>query len=67
MLITAFSLPAMCYLQLVQSQISQKVSEWVPWKKMLSEKAVSAVRERKVDKERDAIAEYLMVASGVQA
>ena len=66
-LLTPSSLPAMSYLQLVQPQVSQKAWEWVLWKKMLSEKAANAVRERKADKERDAIAEYLMAASGVQA
>ena len=66
-LLTPSSLPAMSYLQFVQSQVAQKAWEWVPWKKMLSDKAANAVRERKTDKGRDAVAEYLMVASGVQA
>ena len=49
-LLTPSSLPAMSYLQFVQSQVSQKAWEWVPWKKMRSDKAANAVRERKTDR-----------------
>ena len=65
--ITPASLPAMSLLQLVHNQAAQKTWDWLPWKKILSEKAATAVRGRKSDGERDAIAEYLMAASGVQS
>ena len=40
------TLPAMNFLSMVKNQHDNKAWDWVPWKKVLSEKVASAVKER---------------------
>ena len=46
-LVTMASLPSMSLLHTVKAQVDGKAWDWIPWKRLLSEKAAMAVKERR--------------------
>ena len=63
-LITLASLPSMALLSRVKAQQESKVWEWISWKKLLSEKAVTAVKGRRKAGPQDSFMEALACGAG---
>lgn len=64
-LVTLNTLPAMSLLNLVQAQKLQGAYDWIPWKKLLSEKAASLVKGRKPVDVKDRFVEALAFGVGL--
>ena len=63
-LITLASLPSMALLSRVKAQQESKAWEWISWKKLLSEKAVTAVKGRRKAGPQDSFMEALACGAG---
>ena len=63
--ITPASLPSLGLLQCVQNQASSKAWEWVPWKRLLSDKAAAEVQARRSRTPHNEVLEFLCVSAGL--
>ena len=62
--VTEASLPSVSLLQLVQNQCTQKAWEWLPWKKLLSEKAALELHSRRPRSAKEDAFEQLLLNAG---
>ncbi|CAJ1458009.1 unnamed protein product, partial [Effrenium voratum] len=63
-LVTLASLPSVPLLNRVKAQHDSKAWDWIPWKKLLSEQAATAVKGRRKAEPRDAFMEALACGAG---
>ena len=63
-LVTLASLPSMSLLHTVKAQTDGKAWDWIPWKRLLSEKAAIAVKERRPKGVQDSFMEALALGAG---
>ena len=63
-LVTLASLPSMTLLNQVKAQADSKSWDWIPWKKLLSEKMAAAMRGRRKPEPAEAFMEALACGAG---